>query len=118
MSFDGGMSLMRTMRGAALCVALAGALAMPAGAAAQANGDDCSYTTTGNPAAGVQAGAGGMTGDGGTTAVGACVNAPTPEGTFQGGSVEIGTGGNGSYAVIDGDNQNSDPGDGYMGLST
>jgi len=100
-----------------LLAAALGLMALPAGAGAAANGSDCSYTTTGDPTAGVQAGPGGTTGTA-TLAVGACVNAPTPANTFQGGAVEAGVGnGTQAYAVIDGDNQNADPGDGYMGLS-
>ena len=100
-----------------LATVAAGVLALPASAGAAANGSDCSYTTTGNPAAGVQAGAGGTTGTA-TLAVGVCVNAPTPTGTAQGGSVEVGVGnGTQAYGVVDGDNQNADPADGYMGLS-
>lgn len=102
---------------AVLAAAVAGLLAVPAGALAQASGSDCSYTTTGGTAAGVQAGSGGMTGDPSTTAVGACVNAPTPVGTFQGGSVEVGLSGTELYGVIDGDNENVDPLDGYVALS-
>jgi hypothetical protein len=100
-----------------LLAAAIGVLALPASASAQATGSDCSYTDVNGGVVGVEAGGTGMTGAAGTTAVGACVNLPTPAGTFQGGSGEIGVRGTQAYAVIDGDNQNADPGDGYMGLS-
>ena len=88
-------------------------LALPAAAAAQANGSDCSHTTTGDSAAGVQAGGGGMTGTA-TLAVGACVNGPMYG--AEGGSVEAGVGnGAQSYAVVDSDDQTMGPG--YVGVS-
>ena len=84
--------------------------------AAPANGSDCSYTDVGSPFAGVETGRG-MT-DSANAALGACVNAPTPVGTFQGGSVEVGLGnGTEPYAVIDGDNENADPLDAYGAVS-
>ena len=111
------------------------ALALPAGAGADVNnGSDCSYTSdeqvsqgTGNVRIYLDAdGSGGMTGTA-LLAVGACADnlgAGTPIGTLQGGAVEIGVGtpagGPGTYAVVDGDNQNSDlagQSDGYLGLS-
>jgi len=105
------------MKRLGLFAAALGVLAVPGSAFGEANGDDCSYTTTGQVAVvGVQAGPGGMPGNAGT-AVGVCVNTDNGSG-LEGGSVEVGTGGNGTYAVIDGDNQNVDPVDGYAGLSS
>ena len=104
-------------------MALAGALALPASAGAQMNGSDCSYAHPEGerPEATAytadQSTGGGTTGTA-TLAAGVCVNAPTPGGTVQGGVVEIGVGnGTQSYAVVDGDNQNADPLDGYAGVS-
>ena len=108
---------MKNMKMLGLLAAAVGLLALPAGAGAEANGSDCSYTTTGEVAGlGVQAGSGGMTGTAGT-AVGVCVTTGDGSG-LEGGSLEVGTGGNGTYGVIDGDNQNVDPVDGYVGLSS
>lgn len=64
----------------------------------------------------------GMSGDA-DTAAGACVNNTSTQ--PQGGTVEVGTGssvgggGDGTYAIVDGDNQNDVTGqdDGYFGLS-
>lgn len=120
------------MKKFAMLAALA-VLAVPAGASAQSNGSDCSYTTTGGADIGVQAGSGGLTGSSNVTAVGACLN--TGSGAFQGGSVEAGVGedqstaadpeivpgvlGPDAYLVVDGDNENTvhDQADGYVGLS-
>jgi hypothetical protein len=118
------------------CTAL---LAFPSGAFGQAaNGSDCSYATTNGPAAGsetptpvavgtgtavVYTGQEGTPGDA-STVVGGCVDLNGQlaggGGRFDGGTVEVGTGARGTYAVVDGDNNNADPSgqsDGYMGLS-
>jgi hypothetical protein len=127
---------------AALCLVLPGT----ALAGTRANGNDCGYATANGPTAvPVTAGPatavvyahttpnnGGMSGNA-DKAVGACLNvqpaAPVGPYAFGGGAVEAGNGaddstvtgdGSGTYAVIDGDNQNLDPtgqGDGYIGLS-
>ena len=109
---------MKNVKMLALLAAAIGLLALPANAAAQAaDGSSCSYTDVNGGVVGVEAGGSGMTGQA-DAAVGLCVNAPTPVGTLQGGSGEIGVGnGTQAYAVIDGDNENADPADGYMGLS-
>ncbi|HEV2811663.1 MAG TPA: hypothetical protein VGW10_00310 [Solirubrobacteraceae bacterium] len=116
--------------------AAVGALAVPATAGADVNnGSDCTYaqseevTTGGAAPVVVYAGTGdaGMTGTA-LVAGGACangLNAATPIGTLDGGAVEAGAGtpigGPGAYAIVDGDNQNTDvqgQSDGYIGLST
>ena len=110
----------------------AGALALPGSAAAQEpgnTGNDCSYATNGaetdhtqsvgSGTVTVYAGSGGLTG-GADLAAGACANNIDVAG-FDGGAVEAGTGDAGSYAIVDGDNDNLDPqgqSDGYFGVST
>jgi hypothetical protein len=82
----------------------------------KANGSDCSYTDDGGQLVGVETGSG-MTGSA-DIAAGGCVNAPTPVGTMQGGTVEVGAGnGTEPYAVIDGDNENAGALAGYGALS-
>jgi hypothetical protein len=112
-------------------------LALPGNAAATHGGTDCTYAQTPNnsgdtvvyvtlPTGGDAAVYDHNTDDqaGATNeadqATGACVNAGT--GPLQGGTVECGagvngTGGKGEYCVIDGDNQNADPLDAYVGVS-
>lgn len=120
------------MRKFVMLAAFAAVLAVPAGASAQASGEDCDYATLGDATVGVQAGSGGQTGSSSVTAVGACIN--TGSGAFQGGAVEVGVGedqsttadpeiapgvGPDAYVVVDGDNDNTihDQADGYVGLS-
>ena len=108
-------------------VIAAGVLAVPSVAAADTyDGATCSYaadeqvSAPAGPAV-VYAdadGGGGMTGTA-TASGGACVNGLG--GAADGGTVEAGagtpTGGPGAYAVVDGDNNNIDPVDGYQALS-
>lgn len=98
-------------------------------AAVPYDGTTCSYTSTATVAvpvgpATVYAGGGGMSGAA-SAAAGVCVYDAAGVGaggnTFHGGSVEVGEGAPGAYAVVDGSNQNTDPlgsGDGYVGVST
>ena len=78
----------------------------------EANGSDCSYTTNPNGPVAVQAGPGGTPGSA-ETAVGVCLNTAD-----VGGSVEAGTGDEGTYVVFDGDNENPGPYGNYWGLSS
>jgi hypothetical protein len=111
-----------------IAVAAAAALAVPAAAGADTyNGTDCSYTSDeqAHQAVGPAVvyadanGGGGMTGTA-TASGGVCANGLGLPGA-DGGTLEAGTGAPGSYVILDGDNNNSDPtgqGDGYFGLST
>jgi hypothetical protein len=116
-----------------------GALAIPASPALADHGSTCSYAsgqavTTGDvdPTGGeivVYAGDG-MSGSA-TAAAGACLNTNTAASDFEGGTGEAGAGISsdglpGAYAIVDGDNDNVDPGstspadsqsDGYIGVS-
>ncbi len=110
-------ALLGTMAGLAL-------LGVPAGASANAinSGSDCNYATAPPQAQSVgttQAGnqvyvyeGAGSTGNAGTTAVGACGNVGG-----KGGFAEAGSGTQGTYAVVDGSDNNPAPANGYMGLS-
>ena len=111
-----------------IAAAATAALALPATAGADTySGSDCAYTgdEQAHQAVGplvVYAdadGGGGMTGTA-TASGGACANGLGLPGA-DGGTLEAGTGGPGSYVIVDGDNQNADPtgqGDGYFGAST
>ena len=93
----------------ALSALAAMALALPAGASA-GTGTDCSYATDGTGAGGVVVYT--SPGSASSSLLGVCVD----EG--PGGTLEVGSnGGDCTYIVADGDNDNPDPGDGYMGLS-
>lgn len=83
-----------------------GLLALPGSAVAV---DDCSYAG-GGPAQVYTSG--GATGG---ALLGACVNTGLP---VDGGYVEVGQAGGGSYAVIDGSDANPANGAGYAGLSS
>ena len=119
------------MRRRSAALAVATALAFPAGAAAQESGNtgtDCSYATSGaeedrtvsvgSGTVTVYAGSGGLTGTADVVA-GACVNGLGVSG-FDGGAVEAGAGSLGAYAVADGSNRSSGSlgvADGYFGVS-
>jgi hypothetical protein len=103
------------------------ALAAPAGANQANSGTDCNYAAgqpvsvpvvnSGGNQVYVYAGGTGTTGNPGTTTAGGCVN--IPNGNFEGGTAEVGSGSQGVYAVLDGDDNNTvGPSKGYMGLST
>jgi hypothetical protein len=114
-------------------IALLCALWLPcASAAAQSNGSDCSYTQDDGSTPDqsvyteIEGSTNGLSGQAGPV-VGACVDAPTPQGGpahVEGGSVEAGADSQNpseAYVVADGDNENSDPtgqSDGYAGAST
>jgi hypothetical protein len=112
---------------AVILAAVAAAMAIPGSAWAQGNVNDgrtCSYAQDEE----VSEGAGGVTvyadtdGDGGMTGTADASAGACADGLPIGGAAEVGTGADGSYAVIDGDNDNSandpsDQSDGYVGLS-
>jgi hypothetical protein len=106
------------MRKLGLLVVLVGALAVPSAASAARDGASCSYTSSQSVLVN-QAGVVVYTGSGTTgtasTAAGVCVDEPAAAGV--GGTLEAGTGAPGTYAILDGDNNNPDPADGYVGLS-
>jgi hypothetical protein len=97
---------------AALVLGAVGALAIPSSALAVS---DCSY------ASGTTVGPVTVYTDSGRTSdalVGACADTNT---AIDGGYLEVGSGGPGSYAIVDGSDANSEPtgfGDGYIGVST
>jgi hypothetical protein len=118
------------MRKCTLLGILAGLLvvAAPAGAnvADPSYGTDCTYAKGQPVSPGVDDGTNqvyvyalgtGSTGNAGTTTAGACVN--VPNGQFEGGTAEVGNGSQGTYAVVDGDEQNTvSSSKGYIGVST
>jgi hypothetical protein len=117
-----------------------GLVAIPASPALAAHGgSNCTYasgqaTSTGDldPGSGelVVYADDGMSGSA-TAAAGACLNTNTPAADLEGGTGEAGAGTSsdglpGAYAIVDGDNDNTDPGstgpadsqsDGYVGVS-
>jgi hypothetical protein len=111
-------------------VIAAGVLAVPGMAAADTyDGSTCSYaadeqvSVPAGPAvvyADASGNDGGMTGTA-TASAGVCANGVAPAAGADGGTLEAGagtpSGGPGAYAVLDGDNNNIDPLDGYQGLS-
>jgi len=123
------------MRKLALLGALLGLglLSLPASAfAVAASGNDCDYAKSPNQttSVGVDTDDAGTTGDqvyvyqgtgstdrAGTTAVGACANLNNSASAGQGGFAEAGVNGTELYAVADGDNNNPNPADGYVGIS-
>jgi hypothetical protein len=114
-----------------LAAVIVGVLAVPGTAAAtHSDGVNSNCTYAGPPTAGdttvyAQATPNGSGSSGSAdVAAGACMNDETaPTGGFQGGVAECGAGtpaspggGNGAYCVIDGDDANPDPADGYQGI--
>jgi hypothetical protein len=100
-------------------VMLAVPVAASANQAAGYTGTDCTWAANegatnvgGAGAVYVYNGTAGSTGNPGTSATGACVNV-----NGFGGYAENGSGTQGSYTVVDGSNNNPDPGDGYVALS-
>src|SRR5262245_40815386 len=99
---------------AAMALGAMAILAIPSSAFAVS---DCSYAsgTTVGPVT-VYGPGGGRTAN---SVAGVCADTNTQP--LDGGYVEVGSGGPGSYAIVDGSDANSDPtgnGDGYIGAST